>query len=557
MDRFQRLLDGLKQRVGELEKHLLEDDPELESGSPSDEEVAIARGIAHRHDIAFRSATDLIAELDIGVSDRVSHAYREKHRVAPICVVGETAVVVSDGPPCASRRLTRMLEVSEIEWCVTTASGLRRVHSAIDVGEVTREGSNESEHGPGREDLLAHDFAHQAEGVGLFESILIEAAAERASDIHLEHEPRRVRVRIRVDGVLRELRHYELTAPQLKPILQVAKVRAGIDISEHRRPSGGQFEMHVGGRQYFVRVQSQPTVLGENLVMRLLPQDPLLESIEQLGFLEDDARDYRRLLDNPGGLVLVVGPTGSGKTTTLYAGLRALAANRERKVISIEDPVEMICPGAQQVQVCEGAGFGFADAMRAFVREDPDAILLGEIRDTASALEAIRASQTGHLVLSSLHSNDAVAAIQRLRDLGMESNSIATELSAVFAQRLARRICEDCREESSPDAELCREVFGGPAPDGFGAYRGRGCERCRESGTYGRIAVVECLNVTPDVRRAIARGDLVDDLRVLATEVGLVPLRDRALELASAGTIAFDDLPRFIPLERLAPASQR
>jgi type IV pilus assembly protein PilB len=275
--------------------------------------------------------------------------------------------VASDGPPTAMRRLARMLDVSELEWCLTTASGLRRVLAAIDVGEVTRERSIECEEGQDREDWLDHDLAHQAEGVGVFESILIEAAAERASDIHLEHEPRRVRVRIRVDSALRELAHYQLTASQLKPILQVAKVRAGIDIAEHRRPSGGQFEMQVGGRQYFVRVQSQPTVLGENLVMRLLPQDPMLESIEQLGFLEDDACYYRRLLDNPGGLVLVVGPTGSGKTTTLYAGLRALAANTERKVISIEDPVEMVCPGAQQVQVSEEAGFGFVDANAAVI----------------------------------------------------------------------------------------------------------------------------------------------------------------------------------------------
>jgi type IV pilus assembly protein PilB len=551
------LLDGLRQRISQLEKHLLDVEPQEEPESWSDEEVRLARGIAQAHDVSFRSATDLIADLDVGVSDCVPHAYREKHRVAPIRIEGDRAIVASDGPPAAARRLTRMLDVSEIDWCVTTASGLRRLLSAIDVGEVTRDRSIEIEEAEAREDWLEHDLTHQAEGVGVFESILIEAAAERASDIHLENQPRRVRVRIRVDGALRELTHYRLTASQLKPILQVAKVRAGIDISEHRRPSGGQFEMQVGGRQYFVRVQSQPTVLGENLAMRLLPQDPLLESIEQLGFLDDDARCYRRLLDNPGGLVLVVGPTGSGKTTTLYAGLRVLAANLERKVISIEDPVEMVCKGAQQVQVSEEAGFGFADAMRAFVREDPDAILLGEVRDTASALEAIRASQTCHLVLSSLHSNDAIDAVQRLRDLGMHSNSIATELAAVFAQRLARRICEHCREETTPDADLCEEIFGGLPPDGFRAYSGRGCEHCRESGTYGRIAVVERLDVGPDVRRAIARGDLVDDLRELASELGFVSLRDRALELASSGIIAFESLPRFIPLERLAPASRR
>jgi len=546
------LVDWLEARIAALEEQLRGGRARQPAAEPwSDDEESVARALADANGLPFLSATDLLQELDVSASANVPHAFREKHRVAPISTDGGVARVASDGPPNGEERLARMLGASELAWHLTTASGLQRLLAAIDIGEVTR--GRASEEAQSGDDLLEHDRASQAHTVGVLESILIEAAAERASDIHLEHEPGRVAVRIRVDGALRELAHYALDAAQLAPILRVVKVRAGIDIAEHRHPCGGQFEMRVGGRQFFVRVQSQPTVLGENVAMRLLPQDPELESIEQLGFSDDAARLYRRLLDSPGGLVLVVGPTGSGKTTTLYAGLRALAADRERKVISVEDPVETICAGVQQVQVSAEVGFGFGDAMRAFVREDPDAILLGEIRDEESAREAIRASQTGHLVLTSLHCNDAVDAVQRLRDLGMSPNSIATELAAVFAQRLARRICDACREEVEPDERVAREVFPDGVPEGFRAHRGRGCERCRGSGAFGRIAVVECLPATPELRRAIARGELVDDLRLLAAETGLVSLRDRALALADAGVIAFDALPRFIPLERLAP----
>ncbi|MGI9590144.1 MAG: GspE/PulE family protein, partial [Myxococcota bacterium] len=449
-------------------------------------------------------------------------------------------------------RLRRRTGAREIETRVVTPTSFRRLLWAIDLGELP-EGVEAA--APGTEDLLSHDLRAEARSVALLDSILVDAVESRASDVHLEHQRRDARARIRVDGELRELVHLGLGKRALSTVVRVAKVKAGLDIAESRAPQGGQFETRVGGRSFFVRVQSQPTIHGENLVMRLLPQEPEQRSLAELGFSADAEERYRRMLFNPGGLVLVVGPTGSGKTTTLYAGLRLLAEETTRKVISIEDPVEYVCDGVQQVEVNPEVGFGFGEAMRHFVREDPDVILLGEIRDRETALEAIRASQTGHLVLSSLHCNDAVDAIQRLLDLGMHPNSIASELLAVFAQRLARRICPECRVSLAPDPVVAAEVYPEGVPEGYEAWRGEGCEACAGSGTRGRIALVEMLRVTPALRRAVSQSALLDDLRQVAQASGLVALRERALERARQGTIAFESLPRFLSLERLRPTA--
>jgi type IV pilus assembly protein PilB len=253
----------------------------------------------------------------------------------------------------------------------------------------------------------------------------------------------------------------------------------------------------------------------------------------------------------------VVGPTGSGKSTTLYAGLQLLAADPSRKVISVEDPIEYALAGVQQCQVLPEVGFTFANAMRAFVREDPDVILVGEIRDAETALEAIRASQTGHLVLSTLHCNDSVDAVQRLLDLGSHPNSIGSELLAVIAQRLAKRICPSCRTETEPDPELAQEVFPLGVPQGFRTWKGTGCSHCGGHGTRGRIAVAELLQVSADFRLAISHHLPVDDLREVARRSGLRPLRDEALSLVQRGIIEFIELRDLLTGEHLAgpPAS--
>ena len=459
----------------------------------------------------------------------------------------------SPSPSPIAKGLARDFSVESLDIHLVTPTTFRRLQWAVDVGELQSAETGEAQ-SAAPDDLLQHDLLREARSVALFDSILVEAVAERASDIHLEQQPGGARVRIRVDGELRRLSNFELSNAELDPIVRLIKVRAMLDISEHRHACGGQFRTVIGGCGYFVRVQTQPTVNGQNAVLRLLPDEPSLQSIEMLGFSQYAQERYRRLLASPGGLVLVVGPTGSGKTTTLYAGLRLLAADERRKVISVEDPVETVCEGIQQIQI--DASVGFADATRELVREDPDVILLGEIRDSESALEAIRASQTGHLVLSSLHCNDSVDAVQRLLDLGMHPNSLSSELLAVFAQRLARRICAKCREPAEPKAAVVAEVFPEGLPADFRSFHGRGCEHCGGSGHYGRIAVVEVLPMTRELRRTISAGAMLEDLRSAAARSGLVSLRARALELVRDGVIEFDTLPRFIPIDRLAPSEQ-
>jgi type IV pilus assembly protein PilB len=391
------------------------------------------------------------------------------------------------------------------------------------------------------------------EMIRLFEAILLEAVAARASDVHYEVYGDRPRLRIRVDGDLRDLTHLRFTRAQYSSLVNVGKVRARMDIAEHRAPQGGRFGVRINQRAFDIRAQAQPSLHGEHLVLRLLPQEQKPITIPELGYSADMGNMFQRLLASPAGLLLVVGPTGSGKSTTLYAGLSIVAKDSTRKVITVEDPIEYSLDGVQQCQVLPEVGFNFANAMRSFVREDPDVILVGEIRDPETALEALRASQTGHLVLSTLHCNDAVDAVQRLLDLGMHPNSIGSELLAIISQRLAKRICPACREEDPlPDPELMHEIFPGGVPEGFRAFRGRGCESCSKYGTIGRVAVAEYLPATPTLRIGISRQLPLDELRALARQAGLRPLRERALELVQEGVIALREMRDLLPPGALA-----
>jgi type IV pilus assembly protein PilB len=516
------------------------------------EERDVYQQLARLHHLRFADVADLLAIVDPELVARISRQFQEYHLLVPLAVQGQRLLVATSDPDAFHPELASAAGARDLELVLITPTDYRRLRLALDLSQASHgpAGANGKAIAP---NLMASEHNLSAPIVELFQAIMLDAIAERASDIHLEVYGERVRVRIRVDGDLRDVPHFRLTPAQMLAVVSIAKVRAKMDLAEHRAPQGGRFTVRLGDHQYDVRAQTQPTLHGEHLVLRLLPQDARLLTIADLGFPDDLAHVYRRLLDSPGGFVLVVGPTGSGKSTTLYAGLQVLAAETTRKVITIEDPIEYAIEGVQQSQVLPEVGFTFANAMRAFVREDPDVILIGEIRDGETALEALRASQTGHLVLSTLHCNDTVDAVQRLLDLGMHPNSIASELAAVFAQRLAKRICEGCRESHTPPAELLAEIFPGGPPAEFAAFQGAGCSRCGGTGSHGRIALVEHLGANSNVRRAISKRVTVEELRDAAIAAGLIPMRTHALDLVQHGVIALEELPEVLTPERLAP----
>jgi type IV pilus assembly protein PilB len=502
--------------------------------------------------LPFRNSEDLLGAIDPTLARAVSQRFQEYHHVMPIARRGDRLVVATSDPLMEVPELGAALDAKGVDRVVVTPTDLRRLRLALDLEQA---GKVEESLVPWRQatDLLATESIQGESAQRLLDELLLDAVAERASDIHVETYRGRTRIRIRVDGDLRDLTHYNLTELQQLGLVNVIKVRAALDIAEHRLPQGGRFVTRSGKQVFDIRTQTQPCLHGEHVVMRLLPQDNKMVSINELGFPEHIAKIYRRLLDSPGGLILVVGPTGSGKSTTLYAGLQVLSADTSRKVITVEDPIEYALDGIQQTQVRPEIGFEFASAMRAFVREDPDVILVGEIRDGETALEALRASQTGHLVLSTLHCNDTVDAVQRLVDLGMHPNSIASELLAVFSQRLARRICDGCRAPAEPDPVLAAEIFPDGIPDDMQFFAGTGCEHCRGIGCYGRIAAIEFLPASPELRLAISRRAAVDELRGCALDAGLLPLREHALTLVREGIIPLDELRTMLPPERLAP----
>lgn len=513
-------------------------------------EHEIFRGLALQRGVPFTTADELLPIADPGVASRVPQRFRDVQRVIPIQIDRDRLVAATCDPGFEMPELSSALDTHGLDLRLVTPTDFQRLRVAMDLGQLGTQAP-----APARTaaELTHAEEAVDEEMIRLFDAIVLEAVAARASDIHYEIYGAQPRLRIRVDGDLRDLTHLRVSPVQYVSLVNVGKVRARMDIAERRAPQGGRFAVRVHGRAFDVRAQSQPSLHGEHLVLRLLPQEQKPITIAELGFSEKMGATLQRLLASPAGLLLVVGPTGSGKSTTLYAGLTVVARDTTRKVITVEDPIEYSLDGVQQCQVLPEVGFTFATAMRAFVREDPDVILVGEIRDHETALEALRASQTGHLVLSTLHCNDAVDAVQRLLDLGMHPNSVGSELLGIISQRLAKRICTGCREvDPLPDPELMFEIFPKGVPEGFTAYRGRGCSRCFGYGTSGRVAVAEYLPASPTLRIGISHQLPLDELRQTARTAGLDPLRTRALEMVQEGLIALRELRDLMPPGALA-----
>jgi type IV pilus assembly protein PilB len=378
--------------------------------------------------------------------------------------------------------------------------------------------------------------------VKLINLVLLQAIKDRASDIHFEPFEDEFKMRYRIDGVL-----YEMVPPpkHLGPaIISRVKVMANLDIAERRLPQDGRIELTVGGNPVDLRIAILPTMHGESCVMRVLDRSNVELSLDRLGLREDDLAKVRALIQRPNGIVIVTGPTGSGKTTTLYAALAELN-DIETKILTAEDPVEYDIDGLCQCQVNEEVGLTFAKCLRSFLRQDPDIILVGEIRDLETAQIAVQASLTGHLVLSTLHTNDAPSSVIRLLDLGMENFLLTATIEGIVAQRLVRSICPKCKEEYQPKEEELLELSLRPEQvRGKRFFRGRGCDNCNKSGYRGRMAIYEIMTMDDDMRELIMKEASTNILRDHARKRGMRLLRETGLMAIYEGQTTIDEVVR-------------
>jgi type IV pilus assembly protein PilB len=378
--------------------------------------------------------------------------------------------------------------------------------------------------------------------VRLVQMMITEAVQLRASDIHVEPFEDRVRIRYRIDGVLHE--RDRLPKRQLGAILSRIKILARIDIAERRRPQDGRIKVNVGEKELDLRVSVIPTNQGQSAVMRLLDKDNIRIGIRQLGFSEDNFRVFNNLIRRPNGIILVTGPTGSGKTTTLYAALNGL--NRpDRKIITAEDPVEYYLPGINQVEVRHDIGLDFARIIRSMLRQAPNVILVGEMRDAETVQMGIQASLTGHLVFSTLHTNDAPSAITRLIDIGVPSYLVASSVVAIMAQRLVRTICPKCRTKHTPSPLAIKESgLSAEQLEGATFMKGKGCNSCQKSGFRGRIGIYELLMVDSKVREMIFSNTSANIIRDYCIRKGMNTLYQDGLKKVLKGFTTFEEVFR-------------
>ncbi len=411
--------------------------------------------------------------------------------------------------------------------------GQEEVDSALEA--YTKERAIEEE----EEDAFSEDI-NNSPIVMLVKDLIEKAARQRASDIHIEPMEKKVRIRYRIDGALYEKARYDV---KIMPALVARlKIIGGMDISEKRKPQDGRITQVVDRIEYDIRVSVLPTVFGEKIVMRLASKTALNREKSQLGLKPAEMKQFERILKNPHGILLVTGPTGSGKTTTLYTALNELNTE-DVNIITVEDPVEANLDGVNQVQTNNKAGLTFASALRSILRQDPDIIMIGEIRDQETAGIAVQASITGHLVVSTLHTNSSASTITRLVDMGVEPYLIADSVVGVIAQRLVRRLCPNCKRLRMATQDEV-EILGGRPGDEIQVYEPCGCSQCDNMGYKGRIGVYEIMEMTPSLRHIISKNGMVEDINAQAIKEGMHTLRMSATEYVLSGMTSIHEMMR-------------
>jgi type IV pilus assembly protein PilB len=512
-------------------------------------EQDLVAALASQIGLRFVDLSD--SQVDATASAMLPEQVARKYRALPIGYE-EDKLVVAMADPANLFALDdiRTITGMDVQPVVATAADIEaaiRKYSHFDesVETVVSEASAAAEDDVLELERLAQSAVDEGPIVKMVNLLITQAIGDRASDIHIEPSERDVRIRYRVDGVLHEV----MRSPKnvQAGLISRLKVMADINIAERRVPQDGRISLNVGGKSVDLRVATLPTVYGEKVVIRVLDKSSVLLRLEDLGFLEEAYKSFEGAFTKPYGAILVTGPTGSGKSTTLYATLNQINSP-ERNIITVEDPVEYRLAGVNQVQVNNRAGLTFASALRSILRADPDVVLIGEIRDRETAVIAIEAALTGHLVLSTLHTNDAPSSLPRLVEMGVEPYLAASAIDCIVAQRLLRKLCMKCKETYKPDkAEL--EQAGYPEflwEDIEELYRPAGCSACAKTGFRGRLGIYEIMPVSEDIERMVVERASSDEIKRSAAGDGMIQLREDGLEKVRTGVTSIQEVLRVV-----------
>jgi len=504
---------------------------------------------------------------DVGISHdvlkKITESMAQLYRVIPVAFEGNRLTVATCDPQniVIQDELRQMLGF-EVRVVIATETDIKK---ALDrwyasdkdtIESITQELEDDPDfkramaaaEAGGATDLTSIEaLADSAPVRKLLNMVLLLAIKDHASDVHFEPFEDEFRIRIKADGVL-----FEMVPPPRHLAFAITtriKVMANLDIAERRLPQDGRIELTVGGHPVDLRVAVLPTMFGESVVMRVLDRSVVSLNLAKVGMDPHILKQFREVIGRPNGIVLVTGPTGSGKTTTLYSALSELNS-MEDKLITTEDPVEYDIDGIIQIPIDHEIGVTFAACLRAILRQDPDIILVGEIRDLETAEIAVQASLTGHMVFSTLHTNDAPSTVTRLKDMGVPTFLITATVEAILAQRLVRRVCSQCREEVEPSEEMLYEIGLTPGKlNGRKFYHGRGCDVCNNTGYKGRVGLFELMIMNDELREMVMQNASIDELRKVAVGFGMVALRDAGLAFSADGTTTLDEVVRETILE--------
>jgi len=506
-------------------------------------QVDIAMVYARTLGIPFIDLSDYL--IDPEVIKLIPESIAKKYKTVPLFKIGDSLTVAMVDPEniVALDEVRIKSKFNVVEPVLSTEDMIQKVidqyYGAIGSAEELVKGmTKEKMDASVKANKGLAGIAEEAPVIKLVNLIIMQAVRDKASDIHIEPAEDKVLVRFRIDGILHEVQ-------QIPKHLQSAlasriKVMAKMDISETRNPQDGRIQLKMESKNLDLRISTFPTMHGENIVMRILDKSSVILGLAELGLSKDELKEFEKVIHRPNGIILVTGPTGSGKTTTLYAAL-SIINSVEKNIITIEDPVEYEIPLIRQTQVNPRAGLTFANGLRSILRQDPDIIMVGEIRDKETADIAIQASLTGHLVLSTLHTNDAASSLTRLIDMGVEPFLISSSVIGILAQRLVRVICPKCKEKYIPSQETLRDLG---LNQSIELYRGKGCMQCRNTGFGGRIGIFEMLLINEEIKNMVTARASANEIKKKALSLGMRTLYDDGMEKVKSGITTAEEVLR-------------